>query len=117
MNEQNQQELVTQIYKYAFQLKAGGGHPDDIKENLIGRGLDATTAETIAENVEREYNNVKNKAAEKNMLYGGLWCAGGTLVTVLTYSAASSGGGHYVVAWGAIVFGAVQFFKGLSQRV
>src|SRR5205807_1879481 len=36
----------------------------------------------------------------KNMLYGGIWCVGGTIVTVGTYAAASSGGGgRYVVAW------------------
>jgi len=48
------------------------------------------------------------------MLVGGLWCFGGTAVTVYTYSAAS-GGGTYVVAWGAIIFGGIQFLKGLTQ--
>jgi hypothetical protein len=49
------------------------------------------------------------------MLHGALWCGGGILVTVFTYAAAS-GGGTYVVAWGAIVFGAIQFFKGVANR-
>ena len=59
-----------------------------------------------------------NKAVgQKNMLYGALWCIGGTVVTAVTYSAATSSpsGGHYWVAWGAIVFGGAQFFKGLFQ--
>jgi hypothetical protein len=56
-------------------------------------------------------------AAEKRMLYGALWCIGGILTTGATYVAASGpGGGRYVVAWGAIVFGAIQFFRGLSGR-
>ncbi len=46
------------------------------------------------------------------MVFGALWCIGGIVVTVVTYSAAASGG-TYVVAWGAIVFGAIQFFRGL----
>jgi hypothetical protein len=50
----------------------------------------------------------------KNMLYGGLWCGGGIVVTVVTLSM-SQGGGTYVVAWGAILFGAIQFFKGVYQ--
>ena len=34
----------------------------------------------------------------------------------MTYiAAAATGGGKYVVAWGAIVFGAIQFFRGLIQ--
>jgi hypothetical protein len=51
-------------------------------------------------------------AARRNMWVGGAWCAGGIAVTAYTYSAAS-GGGIYVVAWGAIVFGGWQFVKGL----
>ncbi len=51
----------------------------------------------------------------KNMLYGALWCIGGIVVTTVTYSNASSGGGTYIVAWGAILFGALQFLQGLYQ--
>ncbi len=50
---------------------------------------------------------------KKSMIYGALWTIGGTLVTILTYSGAR-GGGRYVIAWGAIVFGLIGFFKGLS---
>lgn len=114
--EQQQEEMVNKVYQYAFQLKAKGNNAEEIKENLINQGLDATSAETVTENVEKHYSAAKNKAADKNMLYGGLWCVGGIVVTAATYSAAS-GGGSYVVAWGAILFGGIQFFRGLSQRV
>jgi len=50
----------------------------------------------------------------RNMAIGGVICLIGIVVTAATYSAASNGG-HYVVAWGAIAFGALQFFKGLFQ--
>jgi hypothetical protein len=50
----------------------------------------------------------------RNMAIGAVVCLIGIAVTAGTYSAASSGG-HYVVAWGAIVFGAFQFLKGLFQ--
>jgi hypothetical protein len=46
-----------------------------------------------------------------HMVSGFLWAAGGTAVTLATYEAAS-GGGAYVVAWGAIVFGAFDFLRG-----
>ncbi len=39
----------------------------------------------------------------------------GILVTLVTYSAAAPGG-TYVIAWGAIAWGAVEFFQGLSGR-
>jgi hypothetical protein len=52
--------------------------------------------------------------AKRNMVVGGLWCLGGTLVTAVTYAAAQ-GGGTYTVAWGAIVFGGIQFLRGLAD--
>ena len=51
----------------------------------------------------------------RNMAIGAVVCVVGIVITAATYSAASSGGGHYVVAWGAIIFGAFQFLKGLFQ--
>ena len=47
-------------------------------------------------------------AAEKKMWRGALWCLGGIAVTAITLMS-SRGGGAYVVAWGAILFGAVEF--------
>ena len=50
------------------------------------------------------------------MLHGGFWCLGGILVTVFSYigAANSRSGGTYIIAWGAIVFGAIYFLQGLS---
>jgi hypothetical protein len=56
----------------------------------------------------------QNHDPQHDMLVGGLWCVGGILVTAITYSAAQ-GGGHYVVAWGAILFGGIQFMRGLFR--
>ena len=53
----------------------------------------------------------------KNMLFGALWCIGGVVVTAATYSAVSSGGGKYVVAYGAIIVGAIQFLIGVAQSL
>lgn len=57
---------------------------------------------------------VNKEVGKKNMLYGALWFIGGVVVTVGTLSAAS-GGGTYIVAWGAILFGGIQFVQGLIQ--
>jgi hypothetical protein len=54
------------------------------------------------------------ETAKKNMLVGALWCVGGTIATIVGASMAS-GGGTYLVFWGAIIFGAIQFFTGLGQ--
>jgi hypothetical protein len=53
-------------------------------------------------------------AGPRNMVCGALWCIGGIVVTVATYSAAEPGG-TYLVAWGAILFGGLEFLQGLWQ--
>lgn len=45
------------------------------------------------------------------MVVGGLVAVGGLAVTVIT-AAGASGGGRYVVAWGAILFGVIQCVRG-----
>ena len=67
----------------------------------------------FVDKVEQGINQAFAKKYKKHMIYGILWCVGGTFVTILTYSAASARGGTYVVAYGAVVFGAVDFFRGL----
>ena len=52
------------------------------------------------------YNEALRKQANKDMLYGALWCVGGIVATMSDIGA---------IFWGAIVFGAIQFFKGLSN--
>lgn len=59
------------------------------------------------------------RAGLRDMCVGAAWAVGGIVVTAITYAraASSSGGGHYFVAWGAILFGALQFFRGLVALV
>jgi hypothetical protein len=73
-----------------------------------GRTLDVDAA---------EFKKAKRNIGAKNMLYGALWCGGGLVVTGISYSMATSGsgGGTYFVTWGAVIFGAYQFVKGLVQ--
>ncbi len=54
----------------------------------------------------------KKRNAQKDILFGLLWCIGGIIVTMITYNNASDGG-TYIIAWGAILFGGIQFLKGL----
>lgn len=112
--EQMQENKPTEaICRYtAKKLILAKKSPAEIRQALIEKGMDGNSADLLISNLSYELNNEKKESAMRNMRQGGLWCVGGILVTVITYSAAS-GGGTYVVAWGAILFGAIQFFKGL----
>lgn len=113
----DQQEIVNKIYGFtADMLYNQKKSIEETKAALIENGLRAEDADVVIANLQNQYKQEKREAGNKNMLYGALWCVGGLLVTILTYSAASDGG-TYVVAWGAVIFGAIQFFKGLFQRL
>jgi len=113
---EEKQRTVDQIYSFAANLMVNQKmNADETRRKLVEQGLDEESATIVVNNLEKEINKNKKEKAEKNMLYGALWFIGGVIVTAVTYSAAS-GGGTYVVAWGAIIFGAVQFFMGLANR-
>lgn len=52
------------------------------------------------------YDEARKKQANKDMLYGALWCVGGIVATASDIGA---------IFWGAILFGGIQFFKGLMN--
>lgn len=58
---------------------------------------------------------VTRQSALRNVLIGGALCLAGTIITLSTYTSASTSGGTYYVCWGAIIFGALQFLQGLGQ--
>ncbi|MEZ4868524.1 MAG: hypothetical protein R3C14_44755 [Caldilineaceae bacterium] len=107
-------EAVKAIYLYAAELAKKGHSYGQIVRQLQEQGLDQKAAAKVANDITQLQREALSSAARKNMLYGALWCIGGILVTFFSYAAAQDGG-TYIVTWGAIVFGAVQFFRGLSQ--
>lgn len=51
------------------------------------------------------------KQANNDVLYGGLWFVGGLIVTLVSVSSGHGG----VIAYGAVIFGGIQFFRGLMK--
>jgi hypothetical protein len=51
------------------------------------------------------------KQANNDVLYGGLWFVGGLIVTIVSLSSGSGG----IIAYGAVIFGGIQFFRGLMK--
>ncbi|MFW6169074.1 MAG: hypothetical protein ACODAD_01200 [Planctomycetota bacterium] len=112
----SEEEIVQAIYAFAAEQMKNGASSMKTEEMLVEKGLDKEAAVAVVANLRRMRSEALRSAGRNNMMYGALWCIVGTVVTVVTYSAAASGGGGtYVVAWGAIVFGAIQFLRGLTQ--
>lgn len=73
---------------------------------MLEQGLDEESASIVVSNLEQQIEDAKKERSNKDMLYGALWCIGGIIAT-----AADTG----FIFWGAIVFGGIQFFKGLLR--
>jgi hypothetical protein len=122
--EQAADQKLDRAYALANQLLDQGKKPGEVIRILQDQGHE--TAGPLVHQLVRnrafdlkysaDFREQLRQAGHKNMMIGGLVCAAGTVITLGTLAAASgAGGGSYVVAWGAIVFGGIQFFRGLGQ--
>lgn len=102
------------VYGYVAQQLQSGQSRHRVVEDLTNKGMASLTAEEVVDDVVTMRKKAYRNAGKRNMVIGALWCVGGIAVTAITYQAAT-GGGVYVVTWGAIIFGAIQFFRGLGQ--
>lgn len=114
-NEKQEQQAIDDVVAYASDLLfVQKKSPTEAKHILVRKGLTSDIADVVVDNLT-ELTQKDNDRANRDMIFGALWFFGGIIITAVTYSAAS-GGGTYVVTWGAIIFGAIQFFKGLMNR-
>lgn len=107
-------DVVDAIHVFAAdQLEKGTPHTD-IQELLVERGLDHSLAARVIANLLDADRAAKHAVGRQNMMFGAIWCVGGIAVTLAT-RASATGGGVYIVAWGAIIVGGIQFFRGVLQ--
>ncbi len=116
-SKEDVEKAVEAIYAYAGALLRQGKSPAEVEDALVDKGIERKTAAIVVDKLAVAQVNVKKEEGTKNMMIGGLICLVGIIITAASYSSASSGsgGGQYVIAWGAILFGAIRFFRGLGQ--
>jgi hypothetical protein len=107
------QYVLVQYGPMAADSLARGGSEERAYEELRSYGLSKRDARFALE-FGREMLTARRERATRDKLHGALWAGGGLLVTVLTYSAASEGGGGYVVTWGAMLYGAYRLIRGFA---
>lgn len=78
--------------------------------------LEKSDEERILQDKQRrEIMNVieqrNTKQSGNDVLYGGLWFFGGLLVTIISLSSGHGG----IIAYGAVIFGGIQFLRGLMS--
>ena len=114
--ELTEEEMVRAVYEFAAEQMESGASERHVQDVLIDNGLDKESAMIVVSNLTRMRAEAVGAAGKKEMLHGALWCIGGVAVTAVTYSLASEGI-PFIVAFGAIIFGGIQFFRGLVQWI
>lgn len=120
-----EEKAIEQLSEAVAHDLAEGKDKGGIAKDLVTQGWPKEEAVQFVDNIEQglkeyaeEYKHtpegrrVMASKYKRHMLHGILWAVGGTAVTVATYEAASEGG-FYIVAFGAIIFGIIDFFRGL----
>jgi hypothetical protein len=65
--------------------------------------------------IEQAAQASEKRRGVNHMLWGGIAAVVGFIVTVVTYSNASEGGGTYFIWWGPMLFGIIYFIWGIVQ--
>jgi hypothetical protein len=116
-NFQNFQEAsLEQLIEIALNYKVEHKKKDvEISYILEMGGIDQEAAKSIVHDLVQVQEEIDLKGADRDILIGGITLAIGLIVTFYTFSN-SVNTGSYVVAWGAIIYGASRLFKGTKNK-
>jgi hypothetical protein len=105
-------ELDQKAYKQAEELRYKGYAATDILKELESQGIERSTAQAVLARLYTKSDKAGREAALMTMAIGGSICLIGIVITMISFEAAS-GGGRYIVAFGAILSGGYKFLEGL----
>lgn len=95
-------------------MKAAGVSNAVIYDMLIKKGVEHTVATKIIDTIGPAGKEEK-KEGRNDMIIGGLWFAGGLILTIGSYMMVSESGGRYLITYGPIIYGVIRFFKGVAK--
>jgi hypothetical protein len=136
--QEHMKRVVAALFAYADGQLGTGKSPKDVEQDLLSKGMEQEAASSVVEKIVTERQRqadqrtrlvaqreraraayrrrvaaLRAEAAQRGMTIGAIICLAGVCVTLVSYSA-TWGGGIYVVAWGAILFGMVRFLRGAA---
>jgi hypothetical protein len=104
ISEKEVKQAQEKIYKYVANALINDKKANyEIVHELVEMGINEATANEIVDEIEEQVDIAKRQRGKRDMLFGALWCIGGTVLTLSNIG---------YIFWGAIVFGAYQFIKG-----
>jgi len=104
---------MTTHYQYTALELANNKPPLFIVKELTDRGLQPDVASRIVGETQSVLKKARAEKYRKRMARGALWTIAGVILTCGSYIFASETGGSYLLCYGAIIFGLIDFVVGL----
>lgn len=118
--DHQEDECPHEVKKAIKMMIDNENNQEQVREYLINTcNFDIESADALISDISNWCEQYKkaNSSANRSIVLGAFFFFCGSIVTVVTYvEAVSRGGGSYFLAWGAIVFGLLQFIRGLITK-
>lgn len=108
----NQQDF-SGLFRFAAQELAKNQSPKTIVKKMIEQGVTPATADQIVIETQKALKKALAEKNRKRMTRGLIWTVAGIVLTCGTLAFASNLGGRYILFYGAIIYGIIDFIAGL----
>lgn len=116
IKESDADEFEKSVWAYALNEKWANSSNAEIKKSLLEMGLEDENADMVVRSIGTKAKEILD-AYDTQMIAQGAIALLGLVVTFVTYmNAVNGGGGVYIVAWGAIIFGTIRCIKSASRK-
>ncbi|WP_052476251.1 J domain-containing protein [Cohnella kolymensis] len=109
--------FIEEMYRVALELAFQNNRWNAIAPQLIEKGCPPQIAEVISRACVAYRENAVRKAAMGPFIKGLIAFAIGGAITYFTYDSVSESGGTYLVAYGPILYGAIQIIIALKHII
>ncbi|MCX7025121.1 MAG: hypothetical protein NT080_10930 [Spirochaetes bacterium] len=109
--------LFDSLLAYAASKLRSGHSPDDLRADLMGRGVAEQLADRVIEEARAGNRRTGLFAGVKYLLIGLVCLALGTGITAATYTRASRAGGSYWITIGLFGFGVGYTVGGIVRMI
>ncbi len=110
--DRSKQEL-SGFYRYAVTELANKKSGQAVEKLLVSQGASSELAKTVVKDAQYALRKVRRGKYKSRMLRGLALTVIGVIITCVTYAFADSLGGKFVLFYGAIIFGVIDFVAGL----
>lgn len=119
LKETSPRKAIDELAEVIAEDFLSGKSKEEMVKHLVELGWAQDFAEQVVDETMNELTpspEARRELARKSqrkMKYGCLWFLGGATFTLFTYLLAREQGGVYCIAWGAMLFGLLDFLRGL----